>query len=186
MSSTRPWTRPAASGQRRHTRLAWRRAPEGSGPRCASTTAPAKLLTSTLAALAVLSTVAMGAQGTERFGERLSRMPVDLRTTSTISGAGSVTAELAGDELTITVRFSGLSSEVAAAHVHNAPVARRGGVAFPLDVGGAGGTAGEIVDTIALTEDQLAELRGERYYVQIHTETNPGGELRGWLLRREN
>lgn len=126
------------------------------------------------------------AQETERYGERLSRMPVDLRTTSAISGSGAVRAELRGGELAVTVRFRGLSSAVTAAHVRNAPAARRGPVAFSLDVGGAGDTAGEIVDTLTLTGEQIAELRGERYYVQIRTENNPAGELRGWLLRRDD
>ena len=144
-----------------------------------------RILTFTLVALTAVSSAAgTGAQEVEHYGERLSRMPVDLRTTSTIAGEGSVTAELAGDELTLRIRFSGLTSGVAAVHVHNAPVARRGGVAFAVDPGGATGTDGEIVDTVTLTDDQIAELRGERYYVQIHSESNPGGELRGWLLRR--
>lgn len=147
---------------------------------------PATALGLTLAVLALAPTAAAGAQEAEHFGERLSRMPVDLRTTSTISGGGAVSAELAGNELTITVRFSGLSSGVTAVHVHNAPVARRGGVAFAVDVGDATATAGEITHTATLTGDQLAELRGERYYVQIHTGNNPGGELRGWLLRRHD
>ncbi len=143
-----------------------------------------KTLTCILAAVCFAAGV--GAQDAEHYGERLSRMPVDLRTTSAISGAGTVDAELLGSELTITVRFAGLSSGVTAAHVHNAPVARRGGVAFPVQLGNARGDAGEIVDTVTLTEAQIAELRGERYYVQIHTENNPGGELRGWLLRRDD
>ncbi len=138
------------------------------------------------ASAAALLAVTGEAQEPERYGERLSRMPVDLRTTSAISGAGAVTADLLGDRLTITARFSGLSSGVTAAHVHNAPVARRGGVAFAIDIGEATTAASEIVDTVTLTEDQIAELRGERYYVQIHTENNPGGELRGWLLRRDD
>ncbi len=162
------------------------REPAASNRRRDARPAPAILPALALATLAMaLPAAAAGAQDAEQFGERLSRMPVDLRTTSTISGAGSVRAELQGNELTITVRFSGLNGGVTAAHVHNAPVARRGGVAFPIDVGGAGGTAGEITDTVTLTDDQIAELRGERYYVQIHTETNPGGEVRGWLLRRD-
>lgn len=141
----------------------------------------------TLGALTVaLSVAGVGAQDAERYGERLSRMPVDLRTTATISGAGEVTAELVGNELAITVRFSGLSGGVTGAHVRNAPVARRGGVAFAIDVGDAAGAAGEFADTVTLTDDQIAELRGERYYVQIRTESNPGGELRGWLLRRDD
>lgn len=147
----------------------------------------AAAVTLALAALAMaLPAAPAGAQETERYGERLSRMPVDLRTTSTISGAGTVTGELAGNDLTVTVQFSGLNGGVTAAHVHNAPVARRGGVAFPLDIGDAAGTAGEITATVTLTDEQIAELRAERYYVQIHTASNPGGEVRGWLLRRDD
>ena len=183
-SSRSPWRNPTSHAVRRNAWIAriferaWCRRRRGAT--LARMTAPA------LAATVMLAAAAVGAQDAERFGERLSRMPVDLRTTSTISGAGAVTAELAGNELTITVRFSGLSSGVTAAHVHNAPVARRGGVAFAVDVSGATGTAGEIIDTVTLADEQIAELRAERYYVQIHTENNPGGELRGWLLRHDD
>ena len=185
-SSTNPRQSSASHRTRREARIARIRAGARLIGRRVATLAPATALALTLAALNLAPAAAAGAQDTERFGERLSRMPVDLRTTSTISGAGAVTAELAGNELTITIRFSGLSSGVTAAHVHNAPVARRGGVAFAVDVGGATGTAGQITDTVTLTGDQLAELRAERYYVQIHTENNPGGELRGWLLRHDD
>lgn len=159
--------------------------PTPAGARRIARTAARRRWAGTSAALcAALLVAALGAQDAERFGERLSRMPVDFRTASTISGAGDVAAELNGAELTITVRFRGLRSAVTAAHVHNAPAARRGGVAFPLELGDAGGAAGEITATVTLTEAQIAELRGERYYVQLHTENNPGGALRGWLLRR--
>lgn len=164
-----------------------RRRESEAGRRRGARPAPPAILTLALAALTMaLPAAPAGAQETERYGERLSRMPVDLRTTSTISGAGTVTAELAGNDLTVTVQFSGLNGGVTAAHVHNAPVARRGGVAFPLDIGDAAGTAGEITATVTLTDEQIAELRAERYYVQIHTASNPGGEVRGWLLRRDD
>ena len=147
--------------------------------------APAALLG--LAALLAASAVAsLGAQATERYGERLSRMPVDYRTTATITGEGLVTGELHGNALTLRARFSGLSSPATAAHLHHAPRGRRGGVAFALDLGAATDTAGEFTDTISLTAEQVAELRAERYYLQIHTDGNPGGELRGWLLRRDD
>ena len=133
-------------------------------------------------ALAAAASIAAQAPDVERFGGRLSRLPVDLRTTSTIRGEGTATAELRGRELTLRAEFRGLSSPVTAVHVHNAPRARRGGVAFPVDAGGPPGTAGEIAATVTLADAQVAELRGGRYYLQIHTETNPAGELRGWLL----
>ena len=121
-------------------------------------------------------------QPEERFGGRLSRMPVDLVTTRTVSGSGTVSATLDGSELTIVATFEGLSSPATAAHVHRAARARRGPVAFGVDVPPAAG--GRIETTVPLTDEQVAALRRGHYYLQIHTEGNAGGELRGWLLPR--
>ena len=135
-----------------------------------------------VALAAVTAPAAAQTADVERFGGRLSRLPVDLVTTSTVRGEGVVSAELRGPELTLRAEFSGLSGPVTAVHVHNAPRARRGGVAFAVDVDNPLGTAGELAVSVTLTDAQAAELRAGRYYLQIHTETNPGGELRGWLL----
>ena len=162
--------------------LAPRRRPPALAVRTALGELPARLA---LAAFLVAGALApLAAQATERYGERLSRMPVDYRTTATVTGTGTVTGELRGNELTIRGRFRGLSSPATAAHVHHAPKGRRGDVAFAVDLGAATETAGEFTDTITLTDEEVAELRSERYYLQIHTAGNPGGELRGWLLRR--
>jgi hypothetical protein len=120
------------------------------------------------------------AQAGEQFGGRLSRMPVDRVSAPAISGGGDVRATLAGSELTIVATFAGMSSPATAAHIHHAPVARRGPVAFTLDVPAT--ADGRIEETITLTNAQITELRGGGYYLQIHTRDNPGGELRGWLL----
>ncbi len=138
-------------------------------------------------ALACLAAATMHAgtpqpQAEERFGGRLSRMPVDLVTTHTVSGSGAVSATLEGNELTIVATFEGMSSPATAAHVHRAPRARRGPVAFGVDVPAA--AAGRIETTVPLAEEQVAALRRGHYYLQIHTEGNAGGELRGWLLPR--
>ena len=120
------------------------------------------------------------AQAGEQFAGRLSRMPVDRATAPAISGGGDARATLAGSELTIVATFAGMSSPATSAHVHRAPIARRGPVAFTLDVPAA--AAGRIEETVTLTGAQLDVLRDGRYYLQIHTRDNPGGELRGWLL----
>ena len=120
------------------------------------------------------------AQSAEEFAGRLSRMPVDRATSPSISGGGEVRATLAGGELTVSATFAGMSSPATAAHLHRAPVARRGPVAFTLDVPAA--ASGRIEATIDLSEAQVDVLRDGRYYLLIHTENNPGGELRGWLL----
>jgi hypothetical protein len=36
-----------------------------------------------------------------------------------------------------------------------------------------------------LTSPQVRDLREGRYYVQIHSQGNPEGELRGWLFLQE-
>lgn len=120
------------------------------------------------------------AQTGEQFAGRLSRMPVDRAIAPSISGGGEARATLAGSELTIVATFAGMSSPATAAHVHHAPIARRGPVAFTLDVPAA--AAGRIEQSVTLTDAQLDVLRDGRYYLQIHTDDNPGGELRGWLL----
>lgn len=138
-------------------------------------------------ALACLAVAAPGAgalqgQAVERFGGRLSRLPVDLATTDAVRGAGAVRAVLDGDVLEIVATFEGMSSPATAAHVHRAPRARRGPVAFAVDVPPA--AAGRIETTVRLAPEQVAALRDGLYYLQIHTEANAGGELRGWLLPR--
>ncbi len=144
-------------------------------------------LTATVTVLAGLAAAALHAGGLqpaagERFGGRLSRMPVDLVTTHTVRGSGAVSATLDGGELTIVATFAGMSSPATAAHVHRAPRARPGPVAFGVEVPQA--DAGRIETTVALTDEQVATLRRGHYYLQIHTEGNAGGELRGWLLPR--
>ena len=61
--------------------------------------------------------------------------------------------------------------------------ARPGRSPFAIDVPTV--AEGEFEDTVTLDESELRELRGGFYYLQIHTENNPGGELRGWLWPQE-
>lgn len=42
--------------------------------------------------------------------------------------------------------------------------------------------AGEIKGSKALTDAQIADLQAGKYYVNIHTEANKGGEIRGQLM----
>ena len=124
-----------------------------------------------------------GAQGDERFRGRLSVLPVDFATARTMSGSGEARATLTGRTLAITGAFEGLSSPATVAHIHRAPPARRGPVAFAIEVSRATvATSGELSGTLELTDGQIRTLRNSEYYVQVHTETNPGGEVRGWLI----
>ena len=119
-----------------------------------------------------------------RFKARLSKVPVNAETSRTTSGSGSVTAVLVGSELFITGSFEGMSSPATSAHLHRAPKGLRGPVAFTLSVESA--ATGALEASVELGDAQLEELRAGRYYVQIHTETNPEGEIRGWLFPKES
>ncbi len=126
---------------------------------------------------------AAAAQEGAGFKARLSLVPVDAVTSRTTSGVGSVTAALVDNRLFITGTFDGLSAPATAAHLHRAPKGQRGVVAFTLSIAKA--TTGVLGGSFELTAAQIADLKKGNYYVQIHTERNPDGEIRGWLFAEE-
>jgi hypothetical protein len=120
------------------------------------------------------------AQSSNSFRARLSPMPVTPQTVSTITGEGEVILTLSGNTLSIQGNFAGMNSVATMAHIHNAPPAQIGPVAHRLEVDSV--TAGNLIGELELTDQQVEALRSNELYVQIHTETNPAGELRGWIF----
>lgn len=110
---------------------------------------------------------------------RLSPMPVSAATVKTITGQGQVTAQLNGTSLSINGSFEGMSSSATMAHIHLGPKAVPGPVILRLDV--SAGSSGTISANLTLTPEQVSALHAQSLYIQIHSETNPEGELRGWL-----
>ena len=124
------------------------------------------------------------AQGAPTFKARLSPVPLDLTMQATIAGTGSVTATLAGNTLTINGTFDGLKSPATMAAIHKSPARGvRGPDIAALTVSPA--TSGTVTGSVELTPPLLADLRGGRLYVQIHSEKAPDGNLWGWLLTQE-
>jgi alcohol dehydrogenase (cytochrome c) len=116
----------------------------------------------------------------ESFGGRLSPLPVTQGTVRSIIGEGWVTATLNGSRLTVEGTYRGMSSPATAAHLHVGPKAQPGPVLHPLEITTA--PDGTVRGTLELTGDQVAALREEALYVQVHSESNADGELRGWIL----
>jgi CHRD domain len=99
--------------------------------------------------------------------------------TTSASGAGTLSLE--GNKLTWDIVFSGLSANATAAHIHGpAGETEAAGVMIPLTAPSA--TSGRITGSATLTDVQLAAVVGGKAYVNLHTSTNPGGELRGQML----
>ena len=98
----------------------------------------------------------------------------------TTSGSGTVdsTFDKSTNTLTWTVTYSGLSGPVTAGHIHGpAAAGANAGVVIPF----TGNLSSPITGKATLTAAQAADLAAGRYYVNLHTAKNPGGEIRAQL-----
>ena len=137
-----------------------------------------------VAALIVLFTQRTGAQSSRTFKARLSAVPVAAFSANVV-GTGAVTATLSGTKLTVNGTFDGLATPATVARIHKSPKPGiRGPALFDLTV--TKGTSGTITGTFDLTAAQVQEVSQGRYYVQLHSEKAPDGNLWGWLLAPEN
>jgi CHRD domain-containing protein len=101
--------------------------------------------------------------------------PVDSK------GTGSVTAtfDTASKKLSWKGNVTGLSGPATAAHFHSGEVGKNGGVAVPI----AGADKGSFEGSATLTDAQAEELMAGKWYVNVHTAANKGGEVRGQVTK---
>ena len=114
------------------------------------------------------------------FRARLTPVPVETSTATTITGSGTITATIDGARMTLTGTFAGMKSAATIAQMHFGARGVRGPVEFDLMVENA--PSGSIRGSASLTKAQLDSLRKGWFYVQIHAEKAPDGNLWGWLL----
>jgi len=90
-------------------------------------------------------------------------------------GTAEVTYDTDSKELAWTVEFSGLTGPMTAAHFHGpAAAGENAGVLVPIE-----GTESPLEGSATLTDEQATALADGMLYINIHTEANPGGEIRG-------
>src|SRR5947209_16716533 len=99
------------------------------------------------------------------------------------TSAGKGTADLdydpASKKLSWKLNYSGLSGPATAAHFHGpAEAGKNAGVAVPIS-----NTASGSEGSATLTDAQAADLTAGKYYVNIHTDANKGGEIRGQVTK---
>jgi hypothetical protein len=106
-------------------------------------------------------------------------------------GKGLVIAEISGTELRVSGTFSGLNSPLnpniaGGVHLHVGLAGRNGGILTGLKPTlSADGLSGKFIaseNTFSLTSEQLLNILNREVYINIHTEENHSGELRGQLL----
>src|SRR5262245_8718269 len=97
--------------------------------------------------------------------------------TSSGKGSGTFTYDPATHQLTYSVTYEGLTGPAAAAHIHGP--ADPGANAPPVVP--FANAASPITGTATLTDAQAADLAAGKYYVNVHTAANRGGEIRGQI-----
>jgi hypothetical protein len=96
------------------------------------------------------------------------------------AGVADATLDTANSMFTYTIRYSGLSGPATAAHFHGpANTMETAGVAIKIE----GGLSSPIKGETHLTHEQINDLMQGRWYVNVHTASNPSGEIRGQLKR---
>ena len=100
-------------------------------------------------------------------------------TDSTATGTAEVTLNTEAKTVTWVYTHEGLSGDMTASHVHGPATATE--AAGPVI-----DTTGETMEGSApITDAQAAELMAGMYYVNLHTETFPDGEIRGQLALKK-
>jgi len=105
--------------------------------------------------------------------------------------SGTLVVELHKRNLTLSGSFNNLSSPIAiellgGAHIHQAPKGLNGPVVFTLGLDPDNNNLSAVLkaerNVYALTCKQEKVLRKKNFYVNIHSENYPSGELRGQIL----
>jgi hypothetical protein len=96
-------------------------------------------------------------------------------TGSTATGTATLTLNTAETNIHISITVNNFTNAITASHVHKAMFGQNGSVQFSI-----GAFTGTIdADWAAPTAANVADLRGNRLYVNVHSTVFPGGEIRG-------
>lgn len=114
------------------------------------------------------------------------KLQADLKGSNEVppnSSPGSGKAEAAFDTqtkvLTYTITYADLTGPAMGAHFHGPGEAgKNAGIALPFKT-----VQSPIQGSATLTETQAADLLAGKWYANIHTAANPGGELRGQMMK---
>jgi len=138
--------------------------------------------------LALTAVLALGAASgafatTFSYVANLSGLNENPPNASPATGMAFVVYDDVAATITVSVSWSGLTAPATAGHIHGpADTAHNGGVLFPFS-GVPAATAGAIpTQSFAINSTQVSYLNTQMLYVNIHTSTFPGGEIRGQIV----
>ena len=137
------------------------------------------------AALLATFALAIGLGVTAASAETVT-LKADLKGSNEVppnSSAGSGTAQATLDTetkvLTWTITYKDLSGPAVAAHFHGpSEPGKNAGIVLPFK-----SPQSPIEGTATLSDAQISDLLAGKWYANIHTAANPGGELRGNMVK---
>jgi len=135
----------------------------------------------TFVTLAFAASVAFaGPAFAEKFKATLNGKTEVPPNTSAATGTADIDYDAATKKLTWKLTYSGLSGPATAAHFHGpAEAGKNAGVAVAIPNAGTSPAEG----SATLTDAQAKDLEAGKYYVNVHTQANPGGEIRGQVTK---
>ena len=138
------------------------------------------LKTKTLLATLAVGILFAGPAFAEKFKATLDGKSETPPNTSAGTGTADIDWDAATKKLSWKLTYSGLSGPATAAHFHGpAEPGKNAGVAVAIP----NATSSPVEGSATLTDAQAADLAAGKYYVNIHTAANPGGEIRGQVTK---
>jgi hypothetical protein len=136
--------------------------------------------TSILAAVFTVGCLSAASAAMIQYQATLSAKSEVPPTTSTGNGDVLATLDTGSMKLSYTMTYYGLTGPATAAHFHGpAAAGANAGVAVPIGTNPANPTTA----SVTLTDAQMKDLEAGKWYANIHTEANKGGEIRGQMMR---
>jgi len=136
--------------------------------------------TSILAAVFAVGFLSSASAAMMQFQATMSGKSEVPPTTSSGNGDVLATLDTSSKKLSYTMTYYGLSGPATAAHFHGpAASGANAGVAVPIGTNPASPTTG----SVTLTDAQIKDLEAGKWYANVHTEANKGGEIRGQMMR---
>jgi hypothetical protein len=138
------------------------------------------LKTKTLLATLALGIAFAGPAFAEKLKATLDGKSETPPNASTATGTADIDYDAASKKLTWKLTYSGLTGPATAAHFHGpAEAGKNAGVAVAIP----NATTSPNEGSATLTDAQAADLLAGKYYVNVHTAANPGGEIRGQVTK---
>ena len=136
--------------------------------------------TKTMLAALALATVAMSAPAfADKMKATLNAASEVPPNASPATGTADIDFDPATKKLSWKMTYTGLTGPATMAHFHGpAEPGKNAGVAVPIAPASSPSEG-----SATLTDAQAADLVAGKYYVNVHTDANKGGEIRGQVTK---